>query len=138
MTIFFQLHNCVFHLKFGYSQKATKSVTSNFKWKIISNFVAFSEYPNFELPVKIFDPILKCIDFKKKTDANIFQSRSEARSATVTVRVSNLRDFLAMFSPVDRWLLSCWFDIMSWHLKSPIITFCPLLFGQVQVILIFR
>ena len=23
------------------------SVTSNFKWKILSNFVAFSEYPNF-------------------------------------------------------------------------------------------
>ena len=23
------------------------SVTSNFKWKIFSNFVAFSEYPNF-------------------------------------------------------------------------------------------
>ena len=59
MTIFLQLHNCVFHLKFGYFQKATKflknlqfttwrnSVTSNFKWKIISNFVAFSEYLNF-------------------------------------------------------------------------------------------
>ena len=55
-----------------------------------------------KVPVKIFDPTLKCIDFKKKTDANSFQSRSEARSATVTVRVSNLRDFLAMFSPVDR------------------------------------
>ena len=47
-------------LKFGYSEKATKfgknlplkilrySVTSNFKWKIFSNFVAFSEYPNFK------------------------------------------------------------------------------------------
>ena len=46
-------------LKFGYSEKATKFeknlphkiwrywVASNFKWKIFSNFVAFSEYPNF-------------------------------------------------------------------------------------------
>ena len=39
-------------IKFGYSEKATKfekiySVTSNFKWKIFSNFVAFSEYPKF-------------------------------------------------------------------------------------------
>ena len=42
-------------IKFGYSEKATKfeknlppkilsySVVSNFKWKIFSNFVAFSE-----------------------------------------------------------------------------------------------
>ena len=48
------------HLKFGYSEKATKfekkiplkiwcySVTSNFKLKIFSNFVAFSEYPSFK------------------------------------------------------------------------------------------
>ena len=46
--------------KFGYSEKTTKFkknlplkiwrylVTSNFKWKIFSNFVAFSEYPNFK------------------------------------------------------------------------------------------
>ena len=34
-------------LKFGYSEKATKFETSNLKWKIFSNFVAFSEYPNF-------------------------------------------------------------------------------------------
>ena len=43
-------------VKFGYSEKATQfekifhlkfDVTeSNFKWKIFSNFVAFSEYPN--------------------------------------------------------------------------------------------
>ena len=26
------------------------SVMSNFKWKIFSNFVAFSEYPNFKEP----------------------------------------------------------------------------------------
>ena len=55
-----------------------------------------------KVAVKIFDPTLKRIDFKKKSDANSFKCRSEARSATVTVRVSNLRDFLAMFSPVDR------------------------------------
>ena len=48
-----------FSVKFGYSEKATKfeeniplkiwryPVTSNFRWKIFSNFVAFSEYPNF-------------------------------------------------------------------------------------------
>ena len=49
-------------LKFGYSEKATKfkkyiplkfdamySLTSNFKWKIFPNFVAFSEYPNFNI-----------------------------------------------------------------------------------------
>ena len=46
-------------LKFRYSEKSTKFeknlplkiwrywVVSNFKWKIFSNFVAFSEYPNF-------------------------------------------------------------------------------------------
>ena len=46
-------------LKFRYFEKATKFeknlplklwcywVASNFKWKILSNFVAFSEYPNF-------------------------------------------------------------------------------------------
>ena len=46
-------------LKFGYFEEATKFeknlplkiwrylVTSNFEWKIFSNFVAFSEYPNF-------------------------------------------------------------------------------------------
>ena len=43
-------------LKFGYSEKATQfekifhlkfDVTENFKWKIFSNFLAFSEYPNF-------------------------------------------------------------------------------------------
>ena len=45
--------------KFGYTEKATNlkkkifhlkfdvRVASNFKWKIFSNFVAFSEYPNF-------------------------------------------------------------------------------------------
>ena len=48
-------------LKFEYSEKATKLkknlphkiwrswVASNFKWTIFSNFVAFSEYPNFTL-----------------------------------------------------------------------------------------
>ena len=67
------LHFCFWHLfqfvtpflklqygsKFGCSEKATNfeknlplkiwgySVTSNFKWNIFSNFVAFSEYPNF-------------------------------------------------------------------------------------------
>ena len=41
------------YLSTNFSEKATKfekifySVTSNFKWKIFSNFVAFSEYPNF-------------------------------------------------------------------------------------------
>ena len=47
-------------VKFGYSEKVTKFeknlplkiwrywVASNFKWKIFSNFVAFSEYPNFK------------------------------------------------------------------------------------------
>ena len=46
-------------VKFRYCEKATKfeknlphkigrySVMSNFTWKIFSNFVAFSEYPNF-------------------------------------------------------------------------------------------
>ena len=33
----------IFQLKFD----AKYSVLSNFKWKIFSNFVAFSEYPNF-------------------------------------------------------------------------------------------
>ena len=48
-------------LMFGHSEKYTKfeknlplkiwrySVVSNFKWKIFSNFVAFSEDPNFKL-----------------------------------------------------------------------------------------
>ena len=47
-------------VKFGYSEKATNFekifhlkfdvywVASNFQWKIFSNFVAFSEYPNFK------------------------------------------------------------------------------------------
>ena len=30
----------------------TLLVTSNFKWKIFSNFVAFSEYPNFKCNLK--------------------------------------------------------------------------------------
>ena len=47
-------------IKFGYSEKAIRfekivhlkfdamySVTSNCKWKIFSNFVGFSKYPNF-------------------------------------------------------------------------------------------
>ena len=55
----YQIKN-TFLLKFRYSEKATKFekifylkfdvkywVASNFKWKIFSNFVAFSEYPNF-------------------------------------------------------------------------------------------
>ena len=53
-------------LKFGHSEKYTKfeknlplkiwrySVVSNFKWKSFSNFVAFSEYPNFKYIHKIF------------------------------------------------------------------------------------
>ena len=49
-------------LNFGYSEKATKFekishikfditqyIVSYFKWKIFSNFVAFSKYPNFNL-----------------------------------------------------------------------------------------
>ena len=55
-------------LKFKYSEKAKKfeknlplkiwhySVTSNFKWKIFSNFVAFSEYPNFNLQQTFVKP----------------------------------------------------------------------------------
>ena len=42
-------------VKFGYSEKVTKlkkigatQYLSNFKWKMFSNFVAFSEYPNFK------------------------------------------------------------------------------------------
>ena len=78
---FSNLHTGLFHLKFSFSEKATKFfaiffmiltlkvriiweghkiwknlplkiwlywVPSNFKWKILSNFVAFSEYPNFK------------------------------------------------------------------------------------------
>ena len=37
----------IFHLKFDITE------SSNFKWKIFfSNFVAFSEYPNFKRPLK--------------------------------------------------------------------------------------
>ena len=54
-----QVQQNYFLLKFGYSEKATKFeknlplkiwrywVASNFKWIFFSNFVAFSEYPNF-------------------------------------------------------------------------------------------
>ena len=57
---YFKGNSCSLTLKFGYSEKATKfeknlplkiwcySVMPNFfKWKIFSNFVAFSEYLNF-------------------------------------------------------------------------------------------
>ena len=45
-------------VKFGCSEKDTKfeknlplyTVVSNFKWKIFSNFVFFSECPNFNIP----------------------------------------------------------------------------------------
>ena len=42
-------------LKFGYSDTQQRQI---FKWKIFSNFVAFSEYPNF----KILDWILYVVE----------------------------------------------------------------------------
>ena len=52
----YHLFNQLGKVKFGYSERATKfekifnlkfDVTEYFKWKIFSNFAAFSEYPNF-------------------------------------------------------------------------------------------
>ena len=55
-------------IKFGYSEKAKiwrYFVASNFKWKIFSNFVAFSEYPNFN------DTIIMTLDRYTETGSFI-------------------------------------------------------------------
>ena len=45
---------------------------SNFKWKIFSNFVAFSEYLNFKYATNVLDSFIKIGDMqsklKKKSD----------------------------------------------------------------------
>ena len=47
-------------------------LTSNFKWKIFSNFVAFSEYLNFKYATNVLDSFIKIGDMqsklKKKSD----------------------------------------------------------------------
>ena len=40
----------IFHLKFD----VTEYIVSSYKWKIFSNFEAFSEYPNFNVNFSIF------------------------------------------------------------------------------------
>ena len=75
--VLWKLVFCQKRLKFEYSEKATNSkknlplkiwhysVTSNFKWKIFSNFVAFSEYPNFTCSNKFGFKIVSLQKYRK-------------------------------------------------------------------------
>ena len=142
------------YTKFGYSKKAKKCeknlpqkiwhywVASNFKWKIFSNFVAFSEYPNFTaqewLFLTLFTIILLihslsvveilsakksfiCIDDPFSSCGH--QQFSSFELSTFCYSLINMRQLQILIISVKTWpRIVCWFSWISLFLRSSCMT----------------